>query len=151
MKKHLNIGIKTEETVGKIYRNMTKSPRLSTVVRETLLELAADEDDHANQLRFALRFPEGSVVTSIEDMLQQSQNLLQQAEHILEKTLLIEVDDQQAISIGVELEKNFSQIHIANSYDFKENNLKEMFAAMAKEDERHCQRLLDLQKKICQP
>ena len=130
---------------------MTKSQRLTAAVREAFTELAADEDEHAEQLRFALRFPEGAVVTSIPEMLQQANDLLLQAKSIQDKIDQIEVDDQQAISIGVELEKKFCQAHIANSFEFKENNLKDMFAAMAKEDERHCQRLLDLQKTLCQP
>lgn len=151
MKKHLNICIRIEETVGRIYRNMTKSTRLTEAVRKALLELAADEDDHANQLRFALRFPESSVVSSIPTMQEQAEKLLQQAEQILEKTQQLNVDDQQAISIGIELEKQFCQAHIANSFEFKEENLKKMFAAMAKEDDRHLKLLQDLQKKICLP
>lgn len=146
VKKHLNICIKIEETVGAIYRSMLKSNRLSANVRETLAELAADEDDHASQLRFALRFPEGAVVNSLPEMLKEAQEMLQQAESMQKKVEQIEVDDQQAISVGVELEKRFCQAHIGNSFEFKEGQLKNMFAAMAKEDERHCQRLLELQQ-----
>ena len=149
MKKHLSFCIQIEETVGKIYRNIALSPRLTKAVRETLQELAADEDEHANQLRFALRFPEDTVVSSLPEMLEKVQCLLQESERILEKTGQIEIDDQQAISIGVELEKKFSEIHIANSFNFKENSLKEMFAAMAIDEEQHCKRLLDLQKSLC--
>ena len=64
MRKHLSICIQTEEAVAAIYRQMANSPCLTLAVQETLQELAADEDDHANQLRFALRFTDGSVVTS---------------------------------------------------------------------------------------
>ncbi len=150
MKKHLNYCIQIEEIVGKIYRTVALSPRLTKAVRETLLELAADEDDHASQLRFALRFPEGAVVSSRPEMLEKVQCLLQDSERILEKTGRIDIDDQQAISIGVELEKKFSGIHIDNSFNFKEKSLKEMFTAMAKDEEQHCKRLLDLQKNLCQ-
>lgn len=150
MKKHLNTCIQIEETAAAIYRKMTKSTRLTATVRETLQELAADEDDHASQLRFALRFREGSIVTSLPKKQEQAHELLLHAKRILEKTLQqIEVDDQQAISIGVELEEQFCQIHIANSFEFKEDNFKGMFAAMAKEDERHCQRLSELKNSIC--
>lgn len=151
MKRHLNICINIEETVAKIYRNLIQSPRLTTVVKETLLELADDEDDHANQLRFALRFPEASMIASRVETRQQAEALLQESKNILEKTLKIEIDDQQAISIGIELEKRFCEVHIANSFEFKEEKFKAMFAAMAKEDERHCRKLLELKKSIGQP
>lgn len=149
MKKHLNICIKIEQTVGAIYRAMLKSERLSAEVRETLAELANDEDDHASQLRFALHFPEGSVVTSLPEMIREAEEMLLQAQGIQKRIEQMEMNDQQAISVGVELEKKFCQAHIGNSFEFKEGQLKNMFAAMAKEDERHCQRLLELQKSLC--
>ncbi len=148
MKKHLNICIEIEETVGKVYRQMRLSPRISDKTRRVLEQLANDEDDHASQLRFAQRFPETALLTSPPQADRRVQELLEQAEQIFKKISLIEVDDQQAISIGVELEKKFSQVHIANSFDFKEQNIKQMFAAMAKADDVHCQRLLDLQQQL---
>ncbi len=148
MKKHLNICIQIEETVGRIYRKMATSERITPRVRQALQVLANDEDDHASQLRFAGRFPENSLVTSPPKADQRAQELLTQAKHILAKIDQIEVDDQQAISIGVELEKKFSEVHIANSFEFKEQSLKEMFAAMARGDDEHCQRLLELQQEL---
>ncbi len=148
MKKHLNNCIQIEETVGTIYRKMANSPRITAVVRQGLQELASDEDDHANQLRFAMRFPENALISSPPKADQRAQDLLTQTEQILTKISQIEVDDQQAISIGVELEKKFRQVHIANSFDFKEQHLKDMFAAMARADDEHCQRLLDLQQQL---
>lgn len=148
MRKHLNFCIQTEEIVAKIYRQMANSPHLTLAVKETLQELAADEDDHASQLRFALRFTDGSVITSQPDMLRQAEEMLNQAQLLLQKMLPTEVDDHQAISTGVELEKNFSRVHLANACEFKDKKFAEMFAAMAKEDERHCHRLLELQKNL---
>ncbi|HEY5674049.1 MAG TPA: hypothetical protein VIR78_10110 [Malonomonas sp.] len=148
MKRHLNICIKIEETVGKIYRQLAKSPLISGEVCRTLNEMANDEDEHASQLRFALRFPDGSMVSSATEMLQKAQDLLTQAEHVLKQTSQREITDQQAIEIGVKLERNFCQAHIGNSFDFKDAQHKAMFAAMALADEAHCQRLLDLQKRL---
>jgi rubrerythrin len=149
MKKHLNICIEIEETVGEIYRLMAKSQLLSSEVRKVLLELANDEAEHANQLKFALRFPEGSVLNSAPEMLQQAEKMLLKAKDALAKIEKLEMNDRQALNIGIELEKHFCQAHIATSFNFKDESYRSMFAAMAKEDERHCQLLEDLAQQIC--
>ena len=151
MKKLLNICIQIEDTAGKIYRNMAESPHLNSPVRQALTELASDEDQHAAQLRFALRFPEDSIVSSQPEMLNKAQALLVHAEHALQQTDKTAVTDQQAIEIGIKLEKNFCQAHIGNSFDFKDTKHQAMFAAMAKADEEHCQRLIDLQATFSHP
>ncbi len=148
MKKHLMICAQIEELAGQIYRQMSTSPQLTTAVRQTLIELAKDEDDHANQLRFAQRFPDGSMVNSVPEMLKKAEELKAQAERLLERVSKTEVGDQQAINLGVELERKFCQVHIANSFDFTTQQLRDMFSAMARADEQHCQRLLDLQKTL---
>jgi len=150
MKRHINICIRIEETAGKIYRKMAESQCLCTKTRQALQELAKDEDEHANQLRFALRFPENSVVKSLPAMLKQSQQLLELAQRLLQKTDLNQVDDTRAIRIGIEMEKRFCQTHIANSFEFTDQKMKNMFAAMAKADELHCQQLYDMQKYLSQ-
>ncbi len=150
MKKQLYICIEIEETVGKIYRHMTTSPHLTAEIRTALQELAEDEDDHANQLRFALRFPEGSVVKNPSKTLEEAGKILAKAKDAFDRIQNIEVDDRQALNIGIELEKHFQQVHIANSFEFQEENYRKMFAAMAKEDERHCKQLEELHQKLCQ-
>jgi rubrerythrin len=151
MKRHINICIRIEDTIGKIYRKMAESAGLSAQARQVLLGLAEEEEDHAGQLRFALRFPEDLVVKSLPAMMNQAQQLLEEAQIIFENAELNQVNDQQAIRIGIELEKKFCQAHIANSFEFSDDSLKKMFAAMAKADELHCQRLLDLQKTLAHP
>ena len=150
MKRHLNICIRIEETIGKIYQKLAESNLVSDQVRKVLSELAEEEDDHADQLRFALRFPEDTVVKSLPDMLAQAQRLLEHAEKILLKIGQNQADDQRAVAIGIELEKKFCQAHIAQSFQFTDKSLERMFAAMAKADENHCQRLLDLKKSLSQ-
>ena len=146
MKRHMNICIKVEETVGKIYRQMATSANLSLAVKQTLQEMANDEDDHASQLQLAVRLPENMAVTSSAAMLQQAEQLLAQAEHILRKVSQTEVTDQQAIKFGIKLEENFCQAHIACSFEFTDDRFRSMFAAMARADKEHCQRLFDLEK-----
>ena len=145
MKRHLNICSKIEETAGKIYRQLATSAKLSLAVKQTLEEMANDEDDHASQLQLALRLPENMAVTSSAAMLQQATQLLEQAEHILRTATETKVTDQQAIKIGIKLEENFCQAHIANSFEFTDDRFRSMFAAMARADAEHCQRLKDLQ------
>jgi len=148
MKSHIKICIQIEQTAGRIYRKMLESPRLGTNARRTLSQLAEDEDKHAGQLDFALRFPEDSVVTSLPKLKTTAQQLLALALEYLEDPGLAQVADQQAVDIGIQLEKKLCQVHIANAFEFKEQNMKKMFAAMAEGDELHCQRLYDLQRTL---
>jgi len=150
MKRHINICVQIEETAGQIYRKMSESSRLSVMVRKIFLELADEEDDHATQLKFALRFPENSVVKSQPEMLAKVQHLLEQARHILSRPEITRVDDQQAVSLGLKLEKDFCQAHIGCSFEFSDPGMKKMFAAMAQADETHVQRLVDLKQTISQ-
>ena len=148
MKRHINICIQIEETAGQIYQKMAESPHLSATVRQTLLELAEDEGKHASQLRFALRFPENSVVKSQPDLMVQAQLLLEQAQRLLNRPEIVKIDDQQAVNLGLKMEKDFCQAHIASSFEFADSGMKKMFAAMAQADETHVQRLVDLKNTI---
>jgi len=83
-------------------------------------------------------------------MLAKVQHLLEQARHILSRPEITRVDDQQAVSLGLKLEKDFCQAHIGCSFEFSDPGMKKMFAAMAQADETHVQRLVDLKQTISQ-
>ncbi len=143
MKKYLLLCVEIEETIARIYRQMAKSAKLPSELRTLLQTLANEEDDHAMQLRFALRFPAGTAVIDKPYDRAPAQNLLSRAKELLEKTCRQEFDPRQAIEMGIELEEDFCQAHIGNSMEFRDENLKKMFAALAQDDKIHSQKLLD--------
>ncbi len=132
-----------EETVAKIYRQLAKSPRLPAELKRILHALADEEDDHAMQLRFAKRFPTGTAVVEKETNLAPVNELLARAKAMLTMAQQKECDVAQALDMGIELEQDFCQAHIANSVEFANEKLKQMFAALAKDDKAHTQKLLD--------
>lgn len=148
MKRFLNICVEIEETVAKIYRQLATSPRLPNELKMVLENLANDEDDHAMQLRFALRFPAGTAVVEKELNRAPVEDLLMRAKAMLAMAQREEFDVKQALEIGMELEQDFCQAHIGNSMEFRDENLKKMFAALAQDDKVHCQKLLDAKNRF---
>lgn len=143
MRKYLMLCIEIEETAARIYRQLAKSGRLPNELQVILQSMAAEEDDHATQLRFALRFPANTAFIDKQYDRAQAQSLLSRAKNLLEKTCQQESDVKQAIEMGIELEDDFCQVHIGNSMQFRDENLKKMFAALAQDDKVHSQKLLN--------
>ena len=143
MKKYLSLCIEIEETVARTYRQMAKSAKLPNELKTLLQTMAEEEDDHAMQLRFALRFPAGAAMVDKPYDRTAAQNLLNRAKELYKKTCQHECDLNQAIETGIELEEDFCQAHIGNSMEFRDENLKKMFAALAQDDKIHSQKLLD--------
>ncbi len=143
MKKYLLLCVEIEETAARSYRQLATSTKLPHELRVILQNLADDEDTHAMQLRFALRFPAGSAIVDKKFDPTPAQQLLQRAKELLNSVSQQECDSRQAIEIGVELEQDFCQAHLGNSVEFKDENLKKMFAALAQDDRIHRQKLLD--------
>ncbi len=143
MKKYLLLCVEIEETVARIYRQLAKSKNLPGELKVILQNLADDEDDHASQLRFALRFTAGTSFTQKTFDHAPIQTLLDRAKDLLDKTSQQDFDARQAIATGIELEQDFCQAHVGNSLNFKDESLKKMFAAMAQDDRVHSQKLYD--------
>ena len=143
VKKYLLLCIEVEEAAARIYRQLSDSKNLPGELRVILRNLADDEDAHASQLRFALRFPAGTAIIEKTIPLAPIQALLVRAKDLLTKTDQDELNLKQAIETGIELEKDFCQVHLSNSIEFKDEGLKKMFAAMAQDDKIHCQKLYD--------
>ncbi len=148
MKKHLLLCVEIEETAARIYRQLATSNKLPRQLKVILKSLADDEDDHASQLRFALRFSTGSDFTLKSSDLAPTQALLDRAKALLEKTIQLDFDVKQVIEAGTELEQDFCSIHIENSLEFKDESLKKMFAALAQDDKIHNQKLFDAKTKF---
>ena len=143
MKRYLQICVEIEETAASIYRQLAKSKNLPAELQDILQELANDEDDHASQLRFALRFSPTSVFNGKAIDRTPAQALLKRAKELHDQTCQQDFDTAKAIETGIELEHDFCQAHIGNCMEFKEDSLKKMFSALAQDDKVHIQKLLN--------
>ena len=141
MNRFLSLCTEIEEHIARIYRKLAASSQIPADLRVILHSLADDEDDHAMQLRFAMRFPAGTAITGKKIEKEQLQQLLQRAKLMLQQVQSQELDARQAIELGIELEEDFCQAHIGNSMIFSDENLKKMFAALARDDKTHVQKL----------
>ena len=148
MKKNLLLCVEIEETAARIYRQLATSDKLPGELKVLLKNLANDEDDHASQLRFALRFATGSDFSLKSSDLTPTQVLLDRSKELLDKASQLDFDVRQAIEAGIELEQDFCRVHIDNSLEFKNESLKKMFAALAQDDKIHSQKLFDAKTKF---
>lgn len=147
MKKYLLLCIEIEETAAKTYRQLSESTNLPTNLKVVMQVLADDEDQHAMQLRFALRLPAGSIVLDKKFDRAPVESLLARAKALLERTRQKDFDAKLAIEMGIELEQDFCQAHIGNCMEFHDQSMKKMFAALAQDDKAHMQKLLDAKAK----
>ncbi|MCF6179252.1 MAG: hypothetical protein L3J63_07670 [Geopsychrobacter sp.] len=148
MKKYLLLCVEIEETVARIYRQLSSSSKVPGELKLILANLANDEDDHAMQLRFAMRFPAGTALVDKRIDRAPAEELLIRAKKLYNQTCQSNFDTRRAIEMGIELEQDFCQTHIGNSMDFTDNKLKKMFAALAQDDKSHKQKLIDAKNRF---
>ncbi len=148
MKKFLQICVEIEEMAGRTYRQLSKSKNLPGALKVVLENMADDEDAHAMQLRFALRFPAGTALVDKQIDRAPLEALLTRVKELHDKTCHQELDVRQALEMGIDLEQDFCDAHIGNSMTFRDENLRKMFAALAQADKIHRQKLLDAKEKF---
>ena len=144
MRQYINTCARIEKTIARIYRILHESDHLEVKARQVFFSLANDEDDHAHQLEFALRLPNGSLSLENENTQHQAEALLKRAEEALQRVSGTALSIVQAVDLGLELENDFCSIHLSNSMKFKDESIRKMFSAMAKSEEAHKRKLLEL-------
>lgn len=137
MEEFFDLCAEIESTMSLVYRRMANAICGNEQLKELMLQLAKDEADHVNQVRFARLLPEKESFsgvhisqTKLERLLLKAQSLLKDIEQNppCEKDILV-----QAIA----LEEDFIQVHVTSALEFAEPKLKERFKLLAREDERH--------------
>ena len=126
-----------EENVAKIYRLMATNPKISDELREILLKMAADEDQHAEKIRFALRLYREQVFGDIKLPQERIKQLLAETHSILAKLTTEPFGEHEALMTMVRLERDFCQVHVEAVAEFKDPAMLRLFESLAGDDASH--------------
>jgi len=146
MRQYLQTCAQIEKKAAEIYRLLSESAHYSLEVRQIFQSLANDEEDHAHQLDFALRFPTGTATAKKDLWLGQATVLLHRVEELQHQVDTAALPLAQAAELAAELEGEFCRIHLENSVRFQDERMRAMFAAMARSEESHLRKLAALKR-----
>lgn len=134
-----------EETSGKIYREMATTAQAAK--DETLAAvwtaMAADEEDHANQLRMAARLSREDIFERAVGAIPEPVEMLTRAESLLEQVRGGMLNELQMLEVAVELEGEFQKLHAAYALVFKDESMQKMFNALARAEAKHIEGLFE--------
>ncbi|WP_298036868.1 ferritin family protein [uncultured Desulfuromonas sp.] len=129
--------VSIEETVAAIYRGFLETVPCDEELKTIWLRMAGEEDDHAAQIRLALRLPIKEAFRGQKVSMAQMEQLLNRARSILEGVRSSPPRVEDALRIAMKLEQDFLHVHIESAAEFAEDSLRRMFAALGQEDEKH--------------
>jgi len=130
-----------EETIAKIYRVLAEVSTYALPLQQFWIEMACDEDDHAQQLKLATRLCNDKVLASELLPLDRVEFLLRETKRFLARLQQGPVSADKALQLTHLLEEQFMQVHINSAATFSDPQLKKMFQALAHSDREHVERL----------
>lgn len=139
-----------EDKAAEVYRTMAAMALADK--NETLgalwLEMAGDEEDHAQQVRLAARLVRENAYKQLESAHHEMPgDLLKRADQLLCQVKTGRLSELEMLRIAVELEKHFRKVHTSYTLLFQEPSMRTMFDALARADNQH---LGGLKGRICQ-
>jgi len=137
MQEFFDICAEIESTMCLIYRRMAHAMRGNEKLQELMLQLAKDEADHANQVRYARVLPQSESFAGVKIGKSRLELLLLKAQSLLRDLENDPLTEEQALLKAIELEEEFIGVHIGTAVEFKDEKLKERFRMLARDDEKH--------------
>ncbi|MDO3377787.1 ferritin family protein [Geoalkalibacter halelectricus] len=126
-----------ESTLSLIYRRMANAIRGNERLKELLLQMAKDEADHVNQIRFARLLPADASFTGTKVSKTKLDLMLLKAQSLLQDIEAAPPAEEDALLRAIELEEGFMQVHVGSALEFSDPRLKERFELLARADEEH--------------
>lgn len=130
-----------EETIAKIYRVLAAVPAYSQQLQQFWIEMACDEDDHAQQLKLAARLCNDKVLAEELLPLDRVEFLLRETKRFLARLQQGPVSADKALQLTHLLEEQFMQVHLNSAATFSDPQMRKMFQALAHSDRDHVERL----------
>ena len=128
---------KIAESIGDVYRAMAESVPCNDRMRGIWQQLAKDEDDHALQVRFALRLHPKDVLESQRLTTEAVDRFLHRVQSILQGMEELPMTEKGALRLSRQLEEDFHRLHVASVELFRDQKMKDMFRCLARQDDDH--------------
>ena len=129
-----------EETCAALYRYFEELYASNSAVSELWATMAREEDNHAQQFRFAYRL-QGSGIASLKTDVGRASSLLAKMEDVYRKVQENKPSIHDAFKFAIKLEYALAEYHMDSIAMFSDKNLEALFVAMRKGDEEHISRL----------
>jgi len=126
-----------ENTVARIYHELSLCPAFDAQLRSIWVKMAREEEEHAMQFTFALRLGAARIIEGSRLPRERIRELLERARSLLESVRSVPLSEEEVIRISLHLEQDFLDVHISASAVFHEPDMHEMFKRLAKGDEAH--------------
>ncbi len=146
MLKFLNKCAQIEETAALIYHEFSGNAKCDETLALVWEKMARDEEDHAKQLKLAMRLPVRDIFKSAGANSPNPETLNELACSILVRAKEDSYTLLNMLKDAVLLEKEFRKIHATYAIEFKDPSLLETFKRLARADEEHLKALDDYLK-----
>ena len=126
-----------EVIAAQIYRELSRHSADNPRLYEIMERMALDEEDHALQLRLALRVATDERFSGVNEKVGDPFVLRIRANQLLLQARELVAVEEDILRIAIELEMEFLKIHAGYSLLFKEPVIKKLFTVLARGDELH--------------
>lgn len=145
---YLNRCAEIEKCVALMYELFAERETDNERLRLIWETLAAEERQHVTQIellrRIGRKFRYGKQRLKEERILQ----MANQAERCLDKLYRVAYDPHISFKVSVSLESWFLDLHAQRAIDFDEQHLRDLFASLATDDNRHINRVCEVHAEI---
>ncbi|MHB8709559.1 MAG: ferritin family protein [Desulfuromonadales bacterium] len=135
-----------EDKAAEIYRAMaaTALAEKNQELAALWLQMAADEEDHAQQVRLAARLSREKIFVELKmDREETPFASLERIETLLKEVTSTRLNEPEMLRVAVELESHFHKVHTSYTILFQDPSMKKMFDALARADDKHLAGLKD--------
>lgn len=129
-----------EDKAAEIYRAManTALAEKNQELAALWLQMAADEEDHAQQVRLAARLSREKIFVELKmDGEETPFALLERIATILKKVTTTRLSEPEMLRVAMDLESHFHKVHTAYTILFQDPSMKKMFDVLARADDKH--------------
>ena len=145
MNRFLECCAEIEDLAAAVYTVLAKkagNERLQMIMER----MAADEEDHARQLRFATRVSAKETFEGVNEKAGDPYALKLRMQQLLAQAGAGVHSEYELLKICVELENSFRSIHAGHALVFKDESFRKLFNALARGDQAHMAELNDYLK-----
>jgi len=133
---------KVEELASKIYRSLAKNNSYPKELREVFAKLGTDEENHSRNLELLLHLPKEEISNfNFKISWDKVYSALRLAEKFLAQIDEEDLDQELALSMALEMEKNFMKVHAHNILEISNPRISSVFEELGKDDQAHCDTL----------